>query len=55
MTNWLFYLFFNVVCIFVASIKHMQIVFYFISSGYAYKTQQELAIGFEDKDRTISM
>lgn len=32
-----------------------QFLFYYISSGYQYKTQQELAIGFEDKDRTISM
>jgi hypothetical protein len=32
-----------------------QVIFYFISSGYKYKTQQELAIGFEDKDRTVSM
>ena len=38
-------------CIILSS----QIMFYFISRGYKYKSQQELAIGFEDKDRTFSM
>lgn len=33
----------------------VQILFYFVSRGYQYKTQQELAIGFEDKDRTAPM